>query len=252
MKGPLTLGGTGRSFLEVMMLRTFVAAALAVLALAGCASPKFVTSDVTRYHALTEAPQGKTFAIVALDEDQESSFAFRQFGDLMNQRLSALGLKQYTGGGGPAQADYVVTLRYAVYGPSADVRTRYSGFGSRMGFGFGYGYGPYWGRGPFGYMGYDPFWDDRYDIETRQLFTRRVEVNVFRASTYNSERKERLFEGRAVSSGLNGQIEPVMPYILDAIFQEFPGRSGETKTVSVQVPDDIERAAPRPTGRSAY
>jgi hypothetical protein len=236
------------------MLRTFFAAAVAVLALAGCASTKFVTSDVTRYHALTEAPQGKTYAIVALDEDQESSFAFKQFGDQMNQRLSALGLKQYTGSGGPTNADYVVTLRYAVYGPTADVRTRYSGFGPgpRMGFGFGYGYGPYWGRGPFGYMGYDPFWDDTIDIETRQLFTRRVEVNVFRASSYNSDRKERVFEGRAVSSGANGQIEPVMPYILDAIFQEFPGRSGETRTVSVEVPPDIEQGAPRPSARSAY
>lgn len=233
------------------MLRTLFAAAVALVALAGCASPKFVTSDVTRYHALTESPQGKTFAIVALDEDQESSFAFKQFGDLMNQRLSALGLKQYTGSNGPTNADYVVTLRYAVYGPSADVRTRWSGFG-RPGFGFGYGFGPYFGRGPFGYMGYDPFWDDHMEVETRQLFTRRVEVNVFRASTFNSERKERLFEGRAVSSGLNGQIEPVMPYILDAIFQEFPGRSGETKTVSVQVPDAVENAAPRPAARSAY
>lgn len=235
------------------MLRSLAIAAVALLALAGCASTKYVTSDVTRYNALTESPQGKTFAIVALDDDQESSFAFKQFGDLMNQRLSALGMRQYTGGGGPTGADFVVTLRYAVYGPTADVRTRYSGFGGpRPGFGFGYGYGPYWGRGPFGYMGYDPFWDDHYDIETRQLFTRRVEVNVFRAATYNSERKDRVFEGRAVSSGLNGQIEPVMPYILDAIFQEFPGRSGETKTVSVQVPETVERAAPRPASRSAY
>lgn len=235
------------------MFKKLLVAAVALVALAGCVSQKFVTSDVTRYHALTEAPQGKTFAIVALDDDQQSSFAFKQFGDLINQRLSAMGMQQYTGSAGPTQADYVVTLRYAVYGPSAEVRARYSGFG-RAGFGFGYGYGPYWGRGPFGYagMGYDPFWDDHYDIETRQLFTRRVEVNVFRGSTYNSERKDRVFEGRAVSSGLNGQIEPVMPYILDAIFKEFPGRSGETKTVSVAVPENIERAAPRPSPSSAY
>ena len=235
------------------MLRTFFAAAIALMALSGCATSKFVTSDVTRYHAMTEAPQGKTFAIVAMDEDQESSFAFKQFGDQMNQRLSAIGMRQYTGGGGPQQADYVVTLRYAVYGPSADVRTRWSGFGPRAGFGFGYGFGPYWGRGPFGYTSYDPFWDDHYDVETRQLFTRRVEVNVFRGASYTSDRKERVFEGRAVSSGLNGQIEPVMPYILDAIFQEFPGRSGETKTVSVQVPDNIERSTtPRPAAASSY
>lgn len=235
------------------MFRNLFAVAAFIL-VAGCASQKYVTSDVTRYHALTESTQGKTFAIVALDDDQESSFAFKQFGDQINQRLSALGLRQYTGGGGPTGADYVVTLRYAVYGPSADVRTRWSGFGPRGAFGFGLGYGPAWGwsRGPFGYMGYDPFWDDRYDVETRQLFTRRVEVNMFRGASFSSERKERVFEGRAVSSGLNAQIEPVMPYILDAILQEFPGRSGETKTVTVEVPQDIERLSPRPAPSAAY
>lgn len=231
------------------MLRTLFAALIAVVALAGCSTSKYVVSDITRFHAIGEAPQGKTFAIVALDEDQESSFAFRQFGDLINQRLSDLGMRQYTGGNGPTAADYVVTLRYAVSGPSADVRTRWSGFG-RMS--FGYGYGP-WGRGPFGAWGYDPFWDDRYDIDTRQLFTRRVEVNLYRGATYQSDKKDRVFEGRAVSSGQNPQIEPVMPYILDAIFQDFPGRSGETRTVSVQVPADVERAAvDRPSMRSAY
>jgi hypothetical protein len=81
------------------MLRTVLTAVVALVALAGCASPKFVTSDVTRYHALTESPQGRTFAIVALDDDQETSFAFKQFADQINQRLSALGLKQYGGGG---------------------------------------------------------------------------------------------------------------------------------------------------------
>jgi len=231
------------------MLKTLFAAAIALVALTGCATSRYVVSDVTRYHAITEAPQGRTFAIVALDEDQESSFAFRQFGDLINQRLSGMGMRQHTGAG-PTGADYVVTLRYAVSGPSADVRTRWSGFGG----GFGYGWGPYWGRGPYGRLGYgyDPFWDDRIDIETRQLFTRRVEVNVFRGATYNTERKDRVFEGRAVSSGQNPQLEPVMPYILDAIFQDFPGRSGETRTISVQVPPDIERAPARPTSRAAY
>jgi hypothetical protein len=75
---------------------------------------------------------------------------------------------------------------------------------------------------------------------------------MFEGRSYNAERKQRVFEGRAVSSGVNPQIEPVMPFILDAIFQEFPGRSGETKVVSVQVPAEVERAAPRPASRSAY
>jgi len=64
-----------------------------------------------------------------------------------------------------------------------------------------------------------------------------------------------VFEGRAISTGLNGAIEPVMPYMLDAVFQDFPGRSGGTRTVSVKVPADVERAqgrVSRPSSRSSY
>jgi hypothetical protein len=64
-----------------------------------------------------------------------------------------------------------------------------------------------------------------------------------------------VFEGRAVSTGLNGAIEPVMPYMLDAVFQDFPGKSGNTRTVSVKVPADVEQAqarTSRPSSRSSY
>jgi hypothetical protein len=58
--------------------------------------------------------------------------------------------------------------------------------------------------------------------------------------TYNTENPERVFEGSAVSTGTNGQIDPVMPYIVQAIFDQFPGASGETKTVRIEVPPDSE------------
>ena len=43
--------------------------------------------------------------------------------------------------------------------------------------------------------------------------------------------------------------------LLDAVFEDFPGQSGRTRTVSVQVPDDVERNADRttrPSARSSY
>ena len=60
------------------MFKKLLVAAVALVALAGCVSQKFVTSDVTRYHALTEAPQGKTFAIV---KDGERRVLTREIDD---------------------------------------------------------------------------------------------------------------------------------------------------------------------------
>jgi hypothetical protein len=235
--------------MESKMLKRIIAAGVMVLALAGCASQKYVTSDVTRFHTMNGPVSGQTFAIVAVNPEQEQSIAFQQYGNLINARLSAHGLKQFSGSA-PTGADYVVTLDYDVLGPTPDVRTRSSGPNFSLGFGYSH-----WSR-PFGYgIGYDPFFDNFNYTETRQLFTRRLQLNMYRGSTYVSGPKQRVFEGRAVSLGLNSQIEVVMPYMLDAVFQDFPGQSGRTRTVNVEVPADVDRDAERvtrPSARSSY
>jgi len=232
------------------MFKRLIAAAAVLLALSACASQKYVVSDVTRFHTLSGPVSGQTFAIVALSPDQEQSIAYRQYGDLINARLSSLGMKQYTGSG-PGGADYVVTLDYQVLGPTADV---VSSGPSTFSFGLGYSN---WGRPGFGYrygIGYDPFFDTY--TYTRQLFTRRLELAMYKGSTYVSGPKQRVFEGRATSLGQNSQMEPVMPYMLDAVFSDFPGQSGRTKTVTVKVPEDVELAntpsTSRPSSRSTF
>ena len=82
---------------------------------------------------------------------------------------------------------------------------------------------------------------------------RQVEVDIYRGATYNTPKKERVFEGHALSTGRNGQIEPVMPYILDALFKNFPGRSGETQRVSIEGPKDMgDAVSAGPSSRSTY
>ena len=116
------------------MLKRFVIAALAVVALAACESPKYVVSDVTRFHNLPAAPAGQSFVIATTDPEQGQSFAYHQYADDVTGKLVAMGLKPF---GGPLEgADYVVTLKYSVRGPTPDVESRYDG---NWGVGFGYG-----------------------------------------------------------------------------------------------------------------
>ena len=225
------------------MFKKFVAVALTAFALAACVSPKYVVSDVSRFHTLPAAPNGQTFVIATVNADQSESLAYRKYADTVSAKLQSLGLRAAAAGG---PADFVVTLRYDVRGPTPDVESRGGHLGVGFGVGFGHPHGP-WGMG----AAYDPAFDHYTD--TRQLFVRRVELDIYRGATYDSPKKERVFEGRALSTGQNGQLEPVMPYILDALFKEFPGRSGETVTVSVQVPQEIADGAARaPSSRSAY
>jgi hypothetical protein len=230
--------------MEVVMLKRLVIAGFLLGALSACAGTKYVVSDVTRFHTMPGSASGQTFAIVAVGEEQEQSLAFKQYADQLNSKLSALGLQQYKGANGPVEADFVVTLKYNVAGPSPDVKGR----GSNFNMSFGY---DYFSR-PFGYgVTYAPY--DR--TSTTQLFVRRVELDMYKGGTYATDRQERVFEGRAVSQGRNGHVETVMPYVLDAILKDFPGASGKTRTVSVEVPPDVElpaSASSRPSSRSSY
>lgn len=223
------------------MFKKFVAAAITAFALAACVSPKYVVSDVSRFHTLPATPSGQTFVIATLNTEQSESLAYRKYADTVSAKLQSLGLRAAATG---APADYVVTLQYDVRGPTPDIESR----GSNWNFGLGFGHR----HGPWGWGGaYDSDFDHYTD--TRQLFVRRVELDIYRGATYDTPKKERVFEGRALSTGQNGQLEPVIPYILDALFKEFPGRSGETVTVSVQVPQEIADGTARaPSSRSAY
>lgn len=223
------------------MIRSVIFAAIAALTLSACVSPRYVTSDVTRFHTLPATPSGQTFAITALDKEQEQSLEYKQYADMLNAKLTAMGLKQSTGG--PSKADFAVTLKFSVEGPSPDVRSHTSSVS--IGYGFG---GPRWGFGG----AYDPLYDSY--ANTQQVYVRRVELNMYKGASYGTPAPERVFEGRALSEGLNGQIVPVMPYILDAIFRDFPGASGSTKTVRVEVPRDVDAAATAssPSKRSSY
>ncbi len=211
-----------------------------MLTLASCASPRYVTSDVTRFHTLPAAPSGQTFAITALDKDQEQSLAYRQFADQLLAKLTGFGLRQFTGEAG--KPDLVVTLKYEVDGPSPDVRSR--GTGVNLGFGYGFGRRG-WGLGG----AWDPL-NTNY-TNTDQVYTRRVELDIYKGASWGSATPERVFEGRALSEGLNGQITPVMPFIIDALFKDFPGASGSTKTVRVEVPPNTDISAPAPRRSTA-
>ena len=213
------------------VFKNVMTACVVTFGLAACASPKYVVSDVTRHHSLPRAPAGETFAVVASAENQDESLAFNAYAAIIERQLSSLGLRSF--GGETSTPDLVVTLNWSVEGPSPDVKSRGGGYGYSLGYGYGYR------RSHFGYgFGYGYPYGNR--TTTRQMFVRRVELAIYDGATYNSENPKRVFEGTALSTGTNGQIDPVMPYIIQAIFDQFPGASGATRTVRIEVPPDSE------------
>ena len=200
-------------------------AAVAVLlfALAACAAP--FKADVSRFQGELPAPAGQTFAVVADDPDLAGGLEFAQYARVLSDRMAKLG---YVPSNDPSAANLIVRFDYGV--DNGRERVRSSGMGGYWDPWYGYGrYGfrsrGYWG-GPWQYGWYDPFFDRGIDSYT--VYTSGIEVKIDRAAD-----GERLFEGRAEAVSASNHLQYLVPNLVEAMFTNFPGNSGETVRITV-------------------
>lgn len=186
--------------------------------LAACASS--FTADVTRFHDLPPA-DGQTVQIMAKDPARQGTLEFQRYADMVGARLAALGYRPPEPG---TPSDLVAGIDYGV-GPGRQALRDGDG-GSSVGVGVGGG-----SRG-----GVSVGLSTAFNLsggEGEPLYVRRFYMDLTRRAT-----DERLFEGRAESEGRTRDLSLVMPYLVDALFQEFPGESGVTTEVKIKVTED--------------
>lgn len=199
------------------IIGTIAAFALAVL-VAGCASS--FKSDVARFHQLPR-PSGETFVVVPKDTSLRGSLEFAQYANDIASRLTAVGYRAAAPGGA---SDLVVTLDYGIDDGKTAIRSYPSTF--RGGY-YRYGhpwYSPWYDPWYMGYPGYaEP------DIRSYVIYTRKLSLEIARSGNNG----ERLFEGRVESRGADNRLPEVMPYMVEALFKDFPGRSGVTQEIEI-------------------
>lgn len=180
-----------------------------------------ISADVTRFHQLSMPPAGDTVAVIAKDKTLEKSMEFGQYAALVQQKLVAYGFRAPEGGQLPAimaELDYGVTsgpaaLRDGGRNPVSVGVGVSGGSGGWHGGGVGVGVSTGFDLGGGGDRG-------------GAAFTRRLGLVMTRTAD-----NVRLFEGRVVSTGDTPDLNSVMPYLVDALFTDFPGKSGETRTI---------------------
>ncbi|WP_430386578.1 DUF4136 domain-containing protein [Blastomonas fulva] len=206
-----------------------VAVPALALALSACATP--FKADVARFQALP-APQGQSFIVTASDPRLQGGLEFGQYAGLVTQQMTQLG---YVPANDPARADMVVSFAYGVDNGREKVVS--DGFGGGFGGGwggFGPGFGPWgggFGRRAFGFGFYDPFifgpgWNN--DVRSYTVYTSALDLKIDRAAD-----NSRLFEGKAEAQSRSKNLQYLVPNLVDAIFTDFPGRSGETVQISI-------------------
>lgn len=218
---------TSRSTFKARALRIGLAASLA-LGLGACASS--FKADVSRFQAQLPAPQGQTFAVVADDPELAGGLEFALYADLVAAEMAELG---YNESASPEAANLLVRFDYGVDNGRERVRTtnvgagfghfghfgrfgrfsRFGGFGLRRGFAFGF---------------YDP-WLAGPDVRSFTVYTSDIELKID-----NSATGERLFEGQAQAVSRSNRLQSLVPNLVDAIFTDFPGNSGEILSITIR------------------
>ena len=214
-----------------------LAAPAALIALGACATG--LPTQVSRFQAMP-APQGQTFVVEAANPRDRGGLEFSRYADLVRRHLVGQG---YVEAPTPQTAGFVVTLDYGVdQGREKVVTYPGSGFGP-TGFGrYGWGgfYRPYYSR--FGYFGrrLHPFyygWDDPFyspfDYPEVRSYT---EYTSFLDMDIRSRDGRSLFEGTAKGRSRTDELQVLVPNLIEAMFTNFPGRSGETVRITVPNP----------------
>lgn len=199
---------------------TLIAApAAALLALSGCATP--FRADVARFQQMP-APQGQSFAVVADDPALAGGLEFSGYADLVANELARFG---YARASNPASASLIVRLDYDV--DNGRERIRSTGFYNDPFFYRPYGF---YGHRHFMYGFHDPFlFGPGYsDIDSYTVYTSDLSMKIDRAAD-----GKRLFEGTAKAQSSSNKLTYLVPNLVEAMFTNFPGQSGETVRISI-------------------
>lgn len=194
---------------------------LLAVGLAACA-PTF-KADVSRFQTQLPAPQGQTFAVVAEDPALAGGIEFSQYADLVAAEMAQLG---YVEAATPEAANLLVQFDYGVDNGRERVRTtsslndpffrpwgRFGGYGFRRAYAFGF---------------YDP-WLAGPEVRSYTVYTSDIEMKIDNTAT-----GERLFEGSAQAVSRSNRLQKLVPNLVDAIFTDFPGNSGEVLRITIR------------------
>jgi len=198
-----------------------------VLGLTACGSPPF-TADVTTFHRLGAEPTRGTFFLIPAEERNAISLEFTSYASLVVNALQARGFRQVAN---IEQSDYVARLDYAigpgvvqsrsvpVYGHYPD---QYSVVRGRT------ADGKPFSAQVFESGGYVPL---GYTQETQIVYRRTLSLDILEATAWRSGQSTKVYEGRSVSVGPEAELARVMRPLIEALFVDFPGPSGATRTV---------------------
>jgi hypothetical protein len=190
----------------------------------------YVISTITSYNNMPNRG-GRTVAILAYPADRESSLEYQSYRLQLADKFTEKGMTVVPR---PEEAELVAFLSYGIDrgdktpGPgSPSVPTPLqAGVNEPTTLASAYNMPHY---GTTAYSG---------GAVTGSLYRRDLAVDIVDRVSLEQKQPIKIYEGRVGSRGVCTTLPSIFPYMLTALFKEFPGRSGRVETI--QSPTDLD------------
>lgn len=197
---------------------------LLLFLLGGCAT---VETTVSAFHELEQPLSGLTYAVVPTKE-QESSLEFKSYAKLVKSELEKRGMTETPFD----RAKYAIFMFYGI-DDGKEVVSTYPIFG-QTGTSSSYTTGIVTSYGNTASYSGTTYKTPTYGVvgsgaSTGTVFKRYLNIDIVDIAKSVNDKVQKVYEGKAISSGSSGQLAPVMPAIVRSVFEDFPGKNGVSR-----------------------
>jgi hypothetical protein len=188
-----------------------------------------VQSQISVFHEADFGAPGTTYVLVPYKE-QEGSLEFKTYAQAVKQELNAKGFKEVSF----EQAKTVVFIVYGIDTGKQVVST--SPVFGQTGVSSSHTTGMVYGSGDTAVYSGTTTYTPTYgvvgtSVDTSTVYTRFLMLDIIDKSTSTDKKLNKLYEAKVVSPGTSSQLPAVLPVMIKALFEDFPGKSGSTRTV---------------------
>lgn len=204
----------------------------ALLLLLGlCACGPTIRSDVTVFHDLPSAGAAIRYAAVPFKE-QVGSLEHETYARLVKDKLAQRGFIEVP----LTEAELLLFISYDIDG-GREVISSYPIIG-RTGVAYSYTSGVVDSRGGFSAETTSIPSYGVVGARTRSdtAYTRSLRIELLERTDLENGGIRKRYEAKVVSSGSSSQLAAVLPTMVEALFEDFPGRSGAARTSTIPAP----------------
>jgi hypothetical protein len=194
--------------------------------LSGCG--RMVKSDVSVFHRLPESQRPITYFFIPL-EGQKNDLEYLTYQDLMRQYLSLYQFREVEIDKFP---DVGIAFAYGI--DSGTEKLSSVPIFGQTGVSSSHTQGTINTYGNYGTYSGTTTYTPTYGVVgsqtvSRTEYNRELALYIVESKGLGTENLNILYQGNVKSAGRSSQLPKVMPAMIEALFKEFPGDSGETR-----------------------